>query len=628
MDSELNRALDEFQRLATDFSDGTLRINPTKQQEFRSKIEQVVSQVATALVKGENAPLVQSSQQHKPHTIRDLHESAQEIGILFNRALANRGDIRFSEQQLSALRYSSNPTVRDIERVLESRQLLLERFPPNAPGISAVIIRNGEIVEAFGCGLADVKGTPMTPDSPQHFGSVSKQFTAMCILMLENDVLLSLDDDIRKYLPDLPEFYVEDITGQRKTVTLTIDHLLYMTSGLPNNGLHELLLGKHPEVDGCTTQQELEMIFRPEEKDKPFRLAFSPGDNDHAGDKIFYSNINYDLLAEIVFKASGQTIRDYAEEKIFRPLSMHNTHIQDLAKPVGEQTIPSYERDEKTHQLKEVTSQYKIWGSTGVIGTTRDMAQWQKFIATNPLAKRLYEPKFGDPMTPRENSRYARGLFVSQNQERLAVYCGGMVSGFLTNFLYVEPTDPSKDSIGIFLAQNSTGPYPERLDKLADQIATVWTGSSYDAPIEDIHRLWPDKHPAYAAVTKVTKSAAKRSPTNDVAFDALVPFVGKYYALGTTYEMKPVYVDEQDKLHFQQEGSRKLYGLGMFLLPYGKADESRFVFVPDSNNDRQLEWIKNSQQRCDFRILLHDHGFTFSALSQCIGAIDFVKQTT
>jgi len=176
-----------------------------------------------------------------------------------------------------------------------------------APGCAAGIIKEGRWVARGGYGLASIeRGVRITPDTIFYAASVSKQFTAAALLRLVELGNASLDDDVRRYLSELPEY----------SPPITIRHLVYQTSGLPD--YHRLAAEAHRDlVENPPSREEvLGMIA----KAKPIHSS---------GELYRYSNSNYFLMGEIVRRASGKSLRDFAREMLFEPLGMKDTQYYD-----------------------------------------------------------------------------------------------------------------------------------------------------------------------------------------------------------------------------------------------------------------------------------------------------------
>jgi CubicO group peptidase (beta-lactamase class C family) len=181
------------------------------------------------------------------------------------------------------------------------------------PGAAVAVIEKGRVVFDKGYGIANLEyGVPIGPETIFHVASVSKQFTAMAVVLLEEDGKLSIEDDIHKFLPELPDY------GYK----ITVRNLLQHTSGFRDQWQTLALAGWSLE-DVITQDQILRMLFRQKE------LNFPPG-TEH-----LYSNAGFTLLAEIVARVSGQPFPEFCAERIFKPLGMAHTHFhQDLAQLV------------------------------------------------------------------------------------------------------------------------------------------------------------------------------------------------------------------------------------------------------------------------------------------------------
>src|SRR5580693_5684530 len=176
-----------------------------------------------------------------------------------------------------------------------------------SPGCALAVYRDGKIILTKGYGLANIEErVPITPQSVFDIGSTSKQFTAASILLLEKQGKLSVNDDVRGHIPELPDY------GQK----ITILHLLNHTSGLRDYLTLMELAGIN--TDSVTTDDDaLALIARQQ------ALNFAPGSD------WLYSNTGFFLLSVIVKRASGKTLREFARENIFVPLGMTHTEYRD-----------------------------------------------------------------------------------------------------------------------------------------------------------------------------------------------------------------------------------------------------------------------------------------------------------
>ena len=176
-----------------------------------------------------------------------------------------------------------------------------------SPGCALGVYNAGRVVYARGYGMANLEhGVPITSRTVFDLGSTSKQFTALSIFLLEQDGRLSLDDEVREWIPEVPRY----------AKPLTIRHLLHHTSGLRDYLTLMWLRGVN--FDGVTTAGDaLSIITRQRETN------FEPGS------EYLYSYSGYFLLSEIVRRVSGKSLAEFARARIFAPLGMHATHFHD-----------------------------------------------------------------------------------------------------------------------------------------------------------------------------------------------------------------------------------------------------------------------------------------------------------
>src|SRR5579862_9812223 len=176
-----------------------------------------------------------------------------------------------------------------------------------APGAALAVVEDGQIVYTRGYGMANLEyAVPITPSTIFHVASISKQFTSFAINLLALEGRLSLDDDIRTHFPEFGDF------GK----TITLRHLRHHTSGLRDQWDLLQLAGWRME-DVITEQDILDLAWKQRD------LNFAPG-AEH-----LYCNTGYTLLAVIVKRVAGQSLREFAQERIFAPLGMTNTHFHD-----------------------------------------------------------------------------------------------------------------------------------------------------------------------------------------------------------------------------------------------------------------------------------------------------------
>ncbi len=222
----------------------------------------------------------------------------------------------------------------------------------NKPGIAIAVVKNDKIAFKKGYGSANLEyDIPVTTNTIFHIASVSKQFTVFSILLLENQGKLTLDDDIRKYIPELPNF------GK----VITLKHLATHTSGLRDQWNLLTMAGWRMD-DVITTEQVFKLILNQKE------LNFEPGE------KYYYSNTGFTLLAEVVERISGQSFTSFTEDNIFKPLKMNSTFFYDDHEKIVKNRAYSYYKD-STGYKKRVLS-YATVGPTSLFTTIEDISLW------------------------------------------------------------------------------------------------------------------------------------------------------------------------------------------------------------------------------------------------------------
>ena len=223
---------------------------------------------------------------------------------------------------------------------------------PQTPGASVAVEKDGKIIFEKGYGSADLEyNIPNSPTTVFHIASVSKQFTAFSILLLESEGKLSINDDVRKYIPEVPDF------GK----VITLNQLMHHTSGLRDQW--DLLAMAGWRLDDIITKdQVLRLISR--QKD----LNFNPGD------EFLYCNTGFTLLAEVVARVSGMTFAEFTRTHIFEPLKMTNTQFYDDCEKIVKNRAYSYHID-STGVKKSILS-YSVVGATSLFTTVEDLSRW------------------------------------------------------------------------------------------------------------------------------------------------------------------------------------------------------------------------------------------------------------
>jgi len=232
-------------------------------------------------------------------------------------------------------------------------------------------MKAGDVLYTQAYGMANLElGVPLTTDSVFPIDSMSKQFTGMAIVLLSLSGKLSFSDDVRKYIPELPDY------GH----PISIDDLLHQTSGLKDAGELLRFAGFRAPFDVQTKKAYFDIIVRQR------ALNFNPGD------QYLYSDTNYFLLALVVERVSGKTLADFARQQIFEPLAMTHTQIRDDSSRIIPGRATEYNKgyDERSSDgaFHNADSHIEALGQDGVFTTLIDLAKWDR---------NFYDSKLGGP---------------------------------------------------------------------------------------------------------------------------------------------------------------------------------------------------------------------------------------
>jgi N-acyl-D-aspartate/D-glutamate deacylase/CubicO group peptidase (beta-lactamase class C family) len=256
----------------------------------------------------------------------------------------------------------------------------------DSPGAAVAVIRDGAIIHAAGYGLADVaEGTPITPGTAFRLASVSKQFTAMAVMILAERGQLDYDDSMVEYLPELERF------GDR----ITIRHLLTHTGGLPD--YYDALEAESPDHMPDTEEA---MRFLVDWGEPLFA----------AGERYEYSNPGYEMLALVVERSSGQIFGEFLKQNIFLPLGMNNTVLRDSSEPTIPNRAHGYSRSDDSFELNDDHILNHIIGSGCVYSTVEDLALWDEALYTDKLVRRSTLEEAWSPVRLANGEAYPYGF--------------------------------------------------------------------------------------------------------------------------------------------------------------------------------------------------------------------------
>jgi CubicO group peptidase (beta-lactamase class C family) len=284
-----------------------------------------------------------------------------------------------------------------------------------SPGCAVAVYRNGKISYSKGYGLANIEeDVPITPQTVFDIGSTSKQFTAASILLLEKQGKLSVNDDIRKYIPELPDY------GQK----ITILHLLNHTSGLRDYLTLMDLAGIN--TDSVTTDEDaLQIVTRQK------ALNFSPGSD------WLYSNTGFFLLSIIVKRVSGKSLREFATENIFAPLGMTHTQYRDDHTALILDRAMAYDPKEKKDGYTLDVSYFEQTGDGAVHTSVEDLLKWDENFYSGQVGGKDFLAEIQEPgkLNSGKVLDYAKGLFIADYRGLRTVSHVGSWGGYRAELL-------------------------------------------------------------------------------------------------------------------------------------------------------------------------------------------------
>ena len=323
----------------------------------------------------------------------------------------------------------------------------------DSPGCALAVIRDGAIIYQKGYGMADLEhDVPIAPETVFYIGSNSKQFVSFCILLLQEQGKLDLNDDIHEYIPDFPDY----------EVPITIRHLIHHTSGI-RDYLNLFMHAGRNYLDHISGEEAYDMICRQK------ALNFPPGE------EHLYSNSCYFLLWQIIEKASGKSLREFGEEKIFQPLGMRNTSFHDdNTRLVKNRAFSYFPKDSTT--FGNLIMRFDLVGSGGLYTTVEDLFLWDQNFYSNKLGK-------GDQgliTMMHENGKlnngneidYAFALINGKYRGARTVKHGGALAGYRSQILRFPDL-----RFSVIILANVSDFAP---DALAYEVADLYLGKELD----------------------------------------------------------------------------------------------------------------------------------------------------
>jgi CubicO group peptidase (beta-lactamase class C family) len=335
------------------------------------------------------------------------------------------------------------------------------RWSVSTPGCAVGVGAGGASVLERAYGMADLeRDVPNAPDTIFEAGSVSKQFTAAAVLLLARDGKLSLDDPVRKYIPELPDYAQGSGNGSARTIT--IRHLLTHTSGLRDWGEVAGIAGWPRGRRVHTHAHVLDIVSR--QKD----LNFTPGTN------WSYSNTGYNLSAILVARVSGQSFADFSRERIFKPLGMTRTSWRDDYTRIVKQRAIAYAPS--TDGYREDMPFENVHGNGGLLTTVGDLLRWNENFVSPTIGDAAFVAEQQTPgrFTDGRVHEYALGLYVRSYRGVREVSHSGSTAGYRA-FLARYPDQ--RFSVAVLCNAASANP-----TQYAHAVAEAFLGAAFTTP--------------------------------------------------------------------------------------------------------------------------------------------------
>jgi CubicO group peptidase (beta-lactamase class C family) len=333
-----------------------------------------------------------------------------------------------------------NLTAQNLEQAVDA--ILSEQYEHDGPGATALIYKNGEVIYRKGFGYANIElGVKMQPEHVFEIGSITKQFTAIAILILEEQGKLKVEDEITKFIPDYPT------NGK----IITIHHLLNHTSGIKSYTAMQSFR-KLARTD--MTPTELIDVFKNEPMD------FDPGE------QYRYNNSGYILLGHIIEVITGESYEDFVRKNFFDKLGMKNSHYGSHGKIIKNRAYGYQDRGGYVNA--DYLSMTLPYAAGSLMSSVDDLLIWQKALNTYQLiSKETYKKAInGSILNNGEKIGYGYGLQAGTIQGSKSISHGGGIFGYTTQGIYM----PEEDVFVSVLTNcdcNSPGNYANKIAAIA-----------------------------------------------------------------------------------------------------------------------------------------------------------------
>lgn len=325
-------------------------------------------------------------------------------------------------------------------------------FRPDQPGATIIVTKNGKTVFRRAYGLADVeRKTPLVANDVMRIGSITKPFTAVAIMMLEEQGKLSLQDDFTKHLPNFPP-------PKQK---VTIEHLLTHTSGIPS------YTSKPQDPAARAVEMSVEQVI---DSFKHDLLEFTPGS------QYRYNNSGYFLLGAIVEHVSGMRYADFLAKHVFVPLSMKDTAYEGFERAGGSRRIEGYSRRGEAHVAVGASAHMsQPYAAGALIANVDDLARWDAAISAGQLLRaetweRVFTPH---SLSDGGKTTYGYGWNIVKIRGRDAQEHGGAIVGFRAQVIRIP-----QERVFVAVLANSNAPLAHP-SFVAEKLAAIAIGDPY-----------------------------------------------------------------------------------------------------------------------------------------------------
>lgn len=397
--------------------------------------------------------------------------------------------------------------------------LLQETYNDSTPGVATLVYKDGKVLYRKAFGMANLElEVPMKPEHIFEIGSITKQFTAVSILMLLEQGKLNLEDEITKYIPDYPT------NGK----TITIHHLLNHTSGIKSY----TSMGSFMSTAATDkTPTEIIDVFKNEPMD------FDPGE------KWLYNNSGYIILGHIIEEISEKSYAEFIEENIFIPLKMENSYYGSKSKLIKNRAT-GYTPAENGFRNARYLSMTLPYAAGSIMSTVDDMLLWNKAIHNNTLitAKSKALAFTNSTLNNGDATNYGYGWQMNTISDVPSIEHGGGIFGYVTNGLYL----PSEDVYVIALT-NRDGSSPE---DAAVKMAAIALGNPYDTSDESL-----------SLSTEELNKWVGNYEFDEAVLRTIYLEDGQLYSQRDGGGKSKIYADSADKFHF--EGGLSTYEFQM-----------------------------------------------------------------